>query len=240
MTDRPVCPPEHPHGQNQTCYTHGCRCDDCRALHTEYAFWRRNMRRAGRGPVRSIDATGTRRRIEALMAIGWPAGELGRRLGGVTFQQINIFRTEPRVSPTTAARVAGLYEQLWNQEPVPTTRGERTAVSRARSFARTRGFAPPMAWDDIDLDEGPQTGIEVGVDDARVALAVDGVRVELTTREREEVVRVLNARGLLDTAIAQQIGVAANTVLRIRQRLGLPERFNQINGRPGYRGEDAA
>lgn len=235
-----ICPPDHSHGQSQTCYSHGCRCTDCRALHTDYAFWRRNMIRAGRGPVRSIDARGTRRRIEALMALGWPAGELGRRLGGVTFQQINIYRTEPRVAPATAERVAALYEQLWNEQPVPMSRSERNAVTRARSFARARGFALPMEWDDIDADEAPQEGIEVDVDEAVVALAVDGLKPRMRTPEREEAVRLLNSEGMTDPAIADTLGCHAKTVLAIRQRLRLPERFNQINGLPGYRREDAA
>lgn len=242
MSGEHVCPPEHAHAEMTTCYSaHRCRCTDCRQAHTEYEFYRRGMIRAGRWQGRHyVDARGARRRVQALMTLGWSQSEIARRLGMSQNQLWEIAERLEVITEGVAERVAELYEELWNVRPVPTTRGERVSVSHALGRAKRLGYAPPMAWDDIDLDEGPQTGIEVDVDDARVALAVDGVRVELTTREREEVVRELNARGLLDTAIAQQIGVAANTVLRIRQRLGLPERFNQINGLPGYRGEDAA
>lgn len=240
MSERFTCPPEHKHDETQTCYSnHGCRCDDCRALNRDYMFWRAGMIRAGRPPVKSIDATGTRRRIEALMALGWGAGELARRLG-TTVQAVNVYRTEERVVPATAQRVAALYDELWNRRPEPTTMPERISHTRTLKFARERGFAPPMAWDDIDHDDAPQQGVEVDVDEVRVALAVDGGRVELTPREREEAVRVLNGRGRNDREIADVLGIASKSVLRIRQRIGLPERFNQINGRPGYRGEDAA
>lgn len=242
MSERFVCPPEHKHAETSTCRTaHGCRCAECVQAHTEYEFWRRAMVRTGRRtPNVAVPVRGTRRRLQALMTLGWSQRALAARLGTTQNQVWLILERQVSVTRETAEHVAEVYEQLWNVRPPAETRGERASVGRASVYARRRGFAPPMAWDDIDHDEGPQEGIEVDVDEARVALAVDGVPVELTTREREEAVRALNARGLLDTEIARTLSVAANTVLRIRQRLDLPERFNQINGRPGYRGEDAA
>lgn len=246
MTSRYVCPPEHAHEATQNCYAkHGCRCDECRTASSEYSYWRKQMRRAGRGPVKSIDATGTHRRLEALMALGWPTSEIARRIGPVDRerpdQRIHQLRVRPRVTPRNAAQVARVYEELWDQRPQPSTPNERHAVTRTLVFAREHGFALPMEWDDIDADEAPQSGEAVDFDHVTVQLVVDGLHPKTTAREREEAARILNARGANDREIAQLLDVADETAFRIRTRLGLPERFGQINGRPGTtRREDAA
>jgi hypothetical protein len=227
-----ICPPDHAHGESQGCYTHGCRCDDCRRTNTEYSYWRAQMIRAGRGPVRVVDARGTRRRLEALMALGWSAGELGRRTG-TTYQAVNLWRTKALVAPATAAKVAALFDEMWDQRPEPSNRGERVAVSKTLSFARRNGFVPPMAWDDIDTDEQPPVpDADLGVDEAAVALAIAGVPVDLRPADRRAAVRALHAARWNDIQIANQLHCAPMTVLRIRKELGLPEVFGQTERRP--------
>lgn len=242
MSERFVCPPDHKHGENATCYTgHRCGCADCRGHMRDRTFYTRHMVAAGRMVTQTpVDATGSRRRLQALMALGWSQSQLAMRLGTQQQSLSKLIRFQELVMPSTAAKVTELYEQLWDQHPVPASKGELISVRRSVNYARRHGFQPPMAWDDPDADEQPNVGVPVDVDHAIVALAVDGARPRMRPAEREAAVRVLNGRGLTDPAIAEVLGCSPFTVLRIRQRTGMPERFNQINGRPGYRGKDAA
>src|SRR4051794_24661585 len=56
-----------------------CRCDLCTA---EHAAWHKAYRARLRntGPL-TVDPLGARRRLQALMAIGWPLYEVARRAG---------------------------------------------------------------------------------------------------------------------------------------------------------------
>lgn len=94
---------------------------------------------------------GTRRRLEALHAIGWSGAQLGELLG-VTVQAVYRLRTQDTlIYPTTAAKVAELYEKLWDTPQIG------WMADRTRRMAQRNGWAPPMAWDDIDdPDEKPQ------------------------------------------------------------------------------------
>lgn len=102
-----------------------------------------------------MDAAGTKRRLQALVAIGWPQSTLARRLGLEPQVLIKFLNNNKRVHASRARAVRALYEELWNVEPQPETSDERRAVSRARTIARRRGWAPPGGWDDdlIDLPE---------------------------------------------------------------------------------------
>lgn len=91
-----------------------------------------------------VDATPTRRRIEALMAIGWPIAEQARRLGRspANFAKVAHGRL---VEVGTARQVSDLYERMSNSIPPPSR--TKTLVL---GYARRHGFAVPAAWDDID------------------------------------------------------------------------------------------
>lgn len=88
-----------------------------------------------------IDATGTRRRLQALVALGWTQTELGRRIGWTTANLNALILRSDTVTRATADLVTELYEQL-SMRLGPST--------RARSVATRRGWAPPLAWDNID------------------------------------------------------------------------------------------
>lgn len=106
------------------------------------------------GATVHVDGTGTRRRLQALVAIGWSVSELGRRLS-----MDNVHRTikTERVNAGTARAVRALYDQLWDTPPQPATRWERAAVSRVHADARRAGWAPPLAWDDDTIDDPAAT-----------------------------------------------------------------------------------
>lgn len=103
------------------------------------------------GGATPVDATGTRRRLQALIAGGWPQAQLARRLV-MEPGNFGLLLREERVYAATARAVAALYEQLWRADPA--AHGvDAQAVSRARNQARTHGWAPVGAWDDDRIDD---------------------------------------------------------------------------------------
>ncbi|MFF1684642.1 hypothetical protein [Streptomyces sp. NPDC058254] len=92
--------------------------------------------------IRDVDATGTTRRLRALVAIGWPIEQLAPQLGIFPTALGNIARGElANVRATTADSVALLYQHLIR---------ESGPSNRARILARKKGWHGPADWDDID------------------------------------------------------------------------------------------
>lgn len=95
--------------------------------------------------VRDVDATGTMRRLRALVAIGWPIEQLAPQLGIFSTALGNIARGElASVRLTTAATVAFHYQRLIRR-PGPS--------NRTRILARKRGWYGPTAWDGSAIDD---------------------------------------------------------------------------------------
>ena len=88
---------------------------------------------------RYIDPTGSRRRIQALQALGWPLTTLGAHIN-VPYTELSALTY--RHHHTTAHRAATI-EHLYNQ--LSMTPGPS---QRARAHAQAHGYAPPLAWDD--------------------------------------------------------------------------------------------
>ena len=89
-----------------------------------------------------MPALGTRRRIQALHALGWPLSHLAQRLGIHRSNLCKVLRVE-QVQAGTARRVRALYDALC-MAPGPS--------QRARRAAAEKGWRPPLWWDDIDTD----------------------------------------------------------------------------------------
>jgi hypothetical protein len=106
------------------------------------------MKSRGKIEDRLADATGTVRRIRALMRMGWTATQIAAHVGG-SKQNIIQMTDGPWVYPATARRVAAVYDRLWDKEP-PGGRSVHT-VNRAIR----KGWAGPLHWDDIDTDPEP-------------------------------------------------------------------------------------
>lgn len=96
-----------------------------------------------------VDGTGTRRRIQALVANGWSQQRLSIELG-MPLASVNRIVMGTGVNAGTAKAVRALYERLWDTPPPESTTLERTTAKRARSIARRHGWVPPLAWDAID------------------------------------------------------------------------------------------
>lgn len=136
-----------------------------------------------------IDATGTRRRIQALMRIGWPLDELAKR-AGTTHARVVAYRGT-RVHQRTAAKIRVLYDEL-SMIPGP------SAISAQRAAAK--GWPPPLAWDEAAIDNP--------------AAAPEGMRTRRLRRTADvaEDAGELLARGYTRTQAADRLGVTRNTL----------------------------
>lgn len=143
-----------------------------------------------------VPALGTRRRLQALIAAGWPQAVLAARLG----MDPSNFPRLLRCATVTAARhraVAQLFTELQLQ-PGPSDRVRRTATRR--------GWPLPLEWDEDALDDpdaAPQRSRHTR---------------DSTLAERREQVAELTAAVVPDQLIADRLRISTRQVLRIRRQ----------------------
>jgi hypothetical protein len=99
-----------------------------------------------------VDATGTQRRLQALVANGRPLAEIARLLGRKP-GPVGRILTQETVSQETALAVQNLYRALGDKIPDPETPAERQQFTAAREFAARQGWPPSMAWELDQLDD---------------------------------------------------------------------------------------
>jgi transcriptional regulator with XRE-family HTH domain len=152
-----------------------------------------------------VDATGTTRRVRALVALGWSQSKLAEQLGIARSNFHLATGTRPSVLAGTARAVADLYDELSMKIPPAATHRDRISVSRARRYAKARGWLPPLALDDEHLDDptykpgslAPDV-VEGGdvLDEAAILRRMAGDKnVRLTKAEKAELVRRWIASG---------------------------------------------
>ncbi len=103
-------------------------------------------------PGTLVDSAGTRRRAQALVAIGWPRARIAAEAG---MSPSNFGQTLQReqVCAGTARAVREIYDRLWDTPPDEGDRHARAGVARARNYAAARGWVPPLGWDDDVIDD---------------------------------------------------------------------------------------
>lgn len=98
-----------------------------------------------------IDGSGTRRRLQALAAVGWTWADIGRHIGWGTPMVQELATGTGTVRVATARTVRAAYEELWKRNGGDT---------RARRRAARNGWPPPMWWDDDHLDDPTHLGAD--------------------------------------------------------------------------------
>lgn len=176
-------------------------------------------------PGTIIPSRGLRRRVQALGTLGWTLITIAPH-AGTTRERLSQSYGSEHITVRTHLQVAEAYERLWNtQPPAPDFYAGRT-ILRTRRKARSKGWVPPLGWDDIDNDpEPPQAEPdEDSIDTIAVDLAVsEGARVQLSIPDRRAAVRQLSAiRRLPDTVIARMLLVDAKTIANDRAAMHLP------------------
>ncbi|WP_137991230.1 hypothetical protein [Streptomyces vilmorinianum] len=98
-----------------------------------------------------MDATGTRRRLQALVAAGWPQARLAVRLNMEPGNFSALIR-RAQVTVRVVRQVVDLYEALWRVDP--REHGvDNQAYNRARNAAADQCWAPAGTWDDDRIDD---------------------------------------------------------------------------------------
>lgn len=179
---------------------------------------------SNRAPNSPVDGTGTRRRLQALVALGWPMAWLADLLDR---DATNLGRAvySGQVTASTAEDVTALYERLWNTRPPSSTPRQRRAVSEALRRAARNGWLTPLAWDDPDNDPEPPGGGASNDGDAIDEIAIEraltghGIQFrDLRRDEQAEVVRRFTTSGKSIRDIADALKISSRTVSRRRRR----------------------
>jgi hypothetical protein len=165
---------------------------------------------AKRAPHSRVDATGTRRRLQALIAIGWPAellaAQLGRRPNSLCRSMAGesvTARTAHDVTDDQRAACCGRCR------PSP---GRGTRLAATAGLGRHRHRSHPAAGDRRRLPAKRHGRDRRGTCPCGDHITYD----DLTTVEQQEVVRRLTARGSSIRDIAAQLGTTKRTVSRRR------------------------
>ena len=168
-----------------------------------------------------VPRVGAARRVQALLALGWPHHELGA--AGIANSAQIIGAPGELITVQRWRQVRDVYDAL------SMTRGPSP---RTRARAARLGYAPPLAWDEDTLDDPNATPQHAGpalhggqemVDRVAVAraCATPGQAATLTAAERRAVVAVMAASGASDARIADHLDVADRTILRWRSQDGV-------------------
>ncbi|WP_157509205.1 hypothetical protein [Luteipulveratus halotolerans] len=171
-------------------------------------------------PAGHVPKVGAVRRVHALMALGWTREQISQAGAPSVGRVINSPGSQ--ITAQKWRQIRDVYDQLsMTPGPSPETRG----------WARSRGYPPPLAWDDGTIDDpqarpllapaavGGEALDTVAVDRA---IASTGVAANQTQAERVAVVRGMAAGGASDRRIGQHLDVVDRTILRTRQRYGIP------------------
>lgn len=129
-------------------------CEPCRRAEARYEQARQLD--ILNGQPRSLPALGTMRRLQALATLGHTFARMADAMA-MTQSGAHALATRPRayVRATTAAKVDALYDAWSMTLPPADTARQRKAAAYVRGVAAKRGWAPPLAWDDIDTDRRP-------------------------------------------------------------------------------------
>lgn len=144
----PDCPHQKPGISPATAYKNGCRCPEGRKANNHAAIrWRMKSQYTTGTTINPqlTDATPSRRRIQALNAIGYTGKNileaLGKTARGRQGPGMILRPTATKIRIDTAQKIAELYDKLEHTEGPSTLTRQR---------AKKLGYQPPWAWKNID------------------------------------------------------------------------------------------
>lgn len=192
------------------------------------------------------DSTGTRRRLRALRALGWPLEDLVAALDWPLHKAGHVFKAAT-VTIADHLAVCALYDQRWHW--LPEEHGIPVEdAAHARLTAQTANYCPPLAWDDATIDNPDSAPVfgrrpkmskqgreEFGSPDPAAALrALDGDRVLLSAQTRTLAI-AYGARylGMPPEVMAARLGMNEAAVLRSFDRIKKRVR-TAANGAPTW------
>jgi hypothetical protein len=164
-------------------------------------------------PSTLINPVGTRRRVQALVAMGWPQQHLADRLG-MTPSNFGAMIRRDHVIARRALQVRALYDELWRADPAQHG-ATQAGITRARKHAEVNDWPQVGAWDDDTIDDPqatPWTGAEQSLN-----------RDALAAARREEIQHLIGF-GFAEEEIAKRLDMGLSTVRGIVQELQTGQR----------------
>lgn len=176
---------------------------------------------------RMYPVLGASRRVRGLMVMGYSLAAQARRIGASNAAMQSISAGNHQwVTHDTFKRICAMYEELRFTQATADDAYHRAGISRTRVLAKTRGYAAPIEWENIDTDDAPAPigDVDVTVDEVFVENTLNGVTPhrELTHAERLLGVELGHRRQYSDVMIAHRLHYPDRSVFRDRKRLGLP------------------
>lgn len=165
-----------------------------------------------------VDGDGAVRRIQALIALGWSQSKICRELD-ITPANFTPIVHGRRLGMTVAhdKAVRALYDRWSMKLPPEDNHRDKIAASRARRYAKTYGWLPPLAWDDDALDnpdadafrgEAEAAAKETEIDEAAIYRRMRGDRtVRLSKADAAELVTRCLAANWSQIEIERRTGV---------------------------------
>jgi hypothetical protein len=149
------------HGETKG-WVAGCRERCCREA--VYAYNRqRNSEIAIHGDEarRLVDATGTKRRIQSLMLMGYLTAEIATACGWESAQAATNLLARDQVNRETAEKVKTVYRKMWKIWLSGGLNHLLDEPMRKRSIAaaKAKGFLPGAVWEEIDDPKDKPTGL---------------------------------------------------------------------------------
>lgn len=135
-------------------YKKGCRCPKARKINAAYnARWRRRYYLTGEKSLRPV--TGTQRRVQGLYLLGWRSEDISE-LCNIPACSISGFAQgrNPMVTADTERRIIKATRALVAMGQGPS--------ARTRGRARSMGYVPLMAWNNIDDPDEQPDGVSTG------------------------------------------------------------------------------
>jgi hypothetical protein len=152
-----------------------------------------------------IDATGTRRRLRALVAIGFPADYLARRLHAGGGSNLRLYdEGETKVIAAKARAVRALYLELSGTDPAAVGI-IRHSSNRSRNRAAAYGWPRPIDWDDDAIDDPEAEAVRA----ERLEETAVRLRHPVTPGEVEDAQWVIETAGLDVTTHSGRNSVAS-------------------------------
>lgn len=124
-------------------------CQPCRDARAAEMRKYRKWRILNHGEHLRIECSGSRRRLQALLAIGYSMRDLADSLGKNRVNVAEIVNhKQDTVHRDTAAKIIRLYDEV-SMIPPEVTRERKAGMT----WTRKKGFVPVLAWDDDLIDD---------------------------------------------------------------------------------------
>lgn len=183
-------------------------CDPCKDAAATYRRNRRTRLYLARSTTLLVPALGTKRRLQALVAIGYSMEALSRDLDcGSNWVHAFLSRDLDRVQQDTATKVSALFERLCMDVP------QGPYANRTRILAARKGWVKPLAWDNLD-DPNEQP-----------------VGWEYRAPNRAEIVADLDERGASISEVCRVLKISHNALERWCTRQGKWDVFKRLRAR---------